>query len=181
MTTLTCYVIFRGTKMQDKDIFLLAIEHHAIMQLAGRFMSKINTKSGIFGENGDYPTECWIWTDTPNTDGYGVFSIDNKNTGAHRIAYKVFNGPLIDGYEIDHLCRRRDCVCPDHLEQITGPENVRRGKSGEYNRIKTHCHKGHEFTTENTYVYIRDGLIERQCRTCKRETQIAYRKRKHEL
>lgn len=31
------------------------------------------------------------------------------------------------GLELDHLCRQRDCVNPQHLEAVTHSENTRRG------------------------------------------------------
>ncbi len=73
----------------------------------------------------DKTPACWLWTDTPNHDGYGRFKADRKIM-AHRFAYEEANGPVPEGLELDHLCRNRLCVRPDHLEAVTHTENVRR-------------------------------------------------------
>lgn len=61
----------------------------------------------------------------------------------------AFVGSIPDGMVIDHLCRNRACVRPDHLEAVPQEVNVRRGASSNPH---THCRKGHEFTPENTRV-----------------------------
>jgi len=69
---------------------------------------------------------------------------------------------------LDHLCKTRQCVNPDHLEAVTHKENIRRGETGKHNnhhnKFKTHCPQGHEYSKENMYVYLNGG---RQCKTCK--------------
>jgi hypothetical protein len=81
------------------------------------------------------------------------------------MAYEWLVGPIPDGFQIDHLCRVRNCVAPDHLEAVTQQENLRRGEAGANNKIKTHCPHGHEYTPENTLVN-RSGS--RVCVICKR-------------
>ena len=71
--------------------------------------------------------ECWLWTGAKTTAGYGSLGMGNRRTGyAHRYAYSILVGPVPDGLELDHLCRVRHCVRPDHLEPVTGFENKRR-------------------------------------------------------
>src|SRR5690349_9784178 len=93
----------------------------------------------------------------------------------HRVAYERLVGPIPDGLALDHLCRVRHCINPDHLEPVTWRENILRGAS-EVARLaaRTACSKGHEFTPENTR--INNGA--RACRRCDRENKRAQRIRK---
>lgn len=70
---------------------------------------------------------CWLWTAAKNSDGYGYFSIKGYSVRAHRWAYELNVGPIPKNRVIDHLCRNRSCVRPDHLELVTNQENVIRG------------------------------------------------------
>lgn len=107
---------------------------------------------------------CWYWTAHKDKDGYGKFGLNNSSVLAHRWAYEELVEPIATGYTLDHLCRNTSCVNPDHLEQVTFAENVRRGFSvNRKNREKTHCAKRHEYTSENTYLTPK-GF--RRCRTC---------------
>lgn len=44
-------------------------------------------------------------------------------------------------------------------------------KRGDYNRNKTHCKHGHEYTPENTYYKKNGG---RDCRTCQKIANLKY-------
>lgn len=118
----------------------------------------------------DFQTECWVWIGTLSY-GYGVFWMDGqrRQLTAHRIAYELWIGEIVDENTIDHLCANRRCVNPLHLEQCSRVENSyrarHRGLSGQ-NARKTHCKRGHEFTEENTYINATSG--NRQCRACHR-------------
>lgn len=71
---------------------------------------------------------CWFWLGATNSDGYGRIRIEGKTKFAHRIYYEHHIGPIPDGLELDHLCRNRSCVRPEHLEPVTHKENIRRSR-----------------------------------------------------
>jgi hypothetical protein len=75
------------------------------------------------------PDGCWEWTSTRMSAGYGQMwdGTRGRTQGAHRLFYEAFIGPIPEGLELDHLCRNRACVRPDHLEPVTRRENLLRG------------------------------------------------------
>ena len=74
------------------------------------------------------------------------------------------NGPIPEGLDLDHLCRNRWCVNPEHVEPVTRRENLIRGQTTiAQNVSKTHCPAGHAYDETNTYYYR--GM--RQCRICR--------------
>lgn len=93
--------------------------------------------------------DCWVWQAATHSGGYGVVRFKRKNYYAHRVMYEMFVGPIPDGMELDHLCRNRACVRPDHLEPVTTRENQRRGI---HQALKTHCAQGHPWVPANIYV-----------------------------
>ena len=125
---------------------------------------------------------CWVWIGAKDVYGYGSLKIDGKQKKAHRVLYKLHKGDLKDELTIDHLCRNRACVNPEHLEAVTLEENKRRGNSpAALNARKTHCPKGHPYSKENTKTYVRWYGISRHCLTCNKERdQSRNRKTKKE-
>lgn len=137
--------------------------------LAERFWAKVSRPSS--------PDACWEWTGTRGPDGYGQVARGRRSEGlaaAHRIAYELEVGPIPEGLQLDHLCRNRACVRPDHLEPVTQQENIRRGQGGACWAAKTHCLQGHPYSGENL-VRI-DGR--RRCRTCMRAWSRAHDRRR---
>jgi hypothetical protein len=116
---------------------------------------------------------CWLWQRSL-TRGYGRITLGGQGSPTvqtHRVTYEYFRGEIPPGLALDHLCRRRNCTNPWHLDPTTAPENVRRGDtaaSGTANRSKTHCRHGHALTPENIYRGAHRPT-ERACRTCKRD------------
>lgn len=108
---------------------------------------------------------CWLWTGDKLVTGYPRFTQGKKPWLAHRWSHLTFVGPIPDGYEVDHLCRVVACVRPDHLEAVTGAENLRR--QAEANR-KSHCINGHDFAEGNNTRHRRDNG-RRYCGACARE------------
>lgn len=116
------------------------------------------------GQPPDMDTECWLWARAMYPHGYGCLWFNGRPAYAHRVIYEALVGVVPEGLELDHLCRVRACVNPEHLEPVTHQENVARGL--KFTRI-THCKNGHELTKDNCdFSRGRRGVLQRQCREC---------------
>lgn len=80
-------------------------------------------------EDRGYVTPCWTWQLRKGGTGYGHITVKSNDHLAHRWYYEQAKGPIPDGLQLDHLCRNRDCVNPDHMEPVTPLENTRRSRS----------------------------------------------------
>lgn len=82
---------------------------------------------------------CHIWTGATDRDSYGKFWLGERAVAAHRFAYERTKGVIPEGMQVDHICVRRSCVNPDHLQLATARQNfdlsqTRAGRSTTYRR-----------------------------------------------
>lgn len=114
---------------------------------------------------------CWLWKGYIAPNGYGKFhASETGEQSAHRASFRIFKGDIPEGFQIDHLCRTRNCVNPAHLEAVSHQENLFRSR-------KTHCHRGHPLSGPNLYVKYRssDNTEARMCRACRLINDATYR------
>jgi hypothetical protein len=126
------------------------------------------TETTRFWHNVSKTETCWLWTGGVSPNGYG------KTSGkyAHRLSWEIHRGalPRIRSMVVDHLCRNRLCVNPDHLELVTQQENINRGEMGV---LKTGCPAGHPYPE---YARRRATSGRRFCIACRRASDRLRRK-----
>lgn len=116
---------------------------------------------------------CWLWTAGVSEKGYARVYWQGTTGYAHRIIYKLLRGRIPAKLTLDHVCRVRCCVNPDHLEVVTLRANILRGRSfSAVNSKKSHCPQGHPYNKANTCNY----RGQRRCRTCNNIRRQQYRK-----
>lgn len=119
---------------------------------------------------------CWLWTGATVNTGYGRFTDRDRDWLAHRWAFEHLVAPIPQGMVIDHLCRVRLCVNPEHLESVTQAENVRRENLANGRGVaRTHCPQGHPYSGGNLVIGV-DGRS-RLCRECHRASDRRRRER----
>jgi hypothetical protein len=111
-------------------------------------------------EDCGYESPCWVWILAIDRDGYARVTVNRKPSRAARVYYEQAKGPIPEGLVVDHLCRVRSCVNPEHLEAVTHAVNVQRGAAGP----REICRHGHPYDEENTYI---SPAGTRHCRTCR--------------
>lgn len=116
------------------------------------------------------PIGCWEWRGFVNPSGYGHIYWKTRPHRVHRVSWMLLRGPIPEDKQLDHLCRNRICVNPEHLEVVTAKENTRRGFSPSGMRARqTHCIRGHSLSGDNLYHKNVGTRVERHCRQCDRD------------
>lgn len=125
-----------------------------------RVVDRVLTKVDVCPETG-----CWVSRYRPMKIGYihVSFAHDGKKYEryAHRVVWVHFYGSIPDALVIDHRCKNRRCINPEHLRLLTLVENSRDHRS--FNGGKTHCPAGHPYSGDNLIV----GHGQRRCRICR--------------
>jgi len=135
------------------------------------------TTESTFWSKVEKTATCWLWKGKTGSLGYAQVKVRGRSCMAHRIAWEFIHGPIPRGLTLDHLCRIRHCMNPDHLELVTLRENILRGTGVAAKHARqTTCIHGHPLTPENSYC--RPGGRERRCRACDAAISRVYRKKK---
>lgn len=144
--------------------------HYGDSRLPDRFWDKTTP---VTDTSRYVDSPCWLWTGSVTRVGYARLGFPGRPDAAHRTAYEYCAGPIGADLDIDHLCRVRSCVNPNHLEPKTRRDNLRQYMLQDGVKYgATHCKHGHEFTEANTHV---DKLNRRRCKACDRERhRVAY-------
>lgn len=122
--------------------------------------------SSKFWARVDKTGSCWEWSGKLTRQGYGYVSHARKVLRAHRVSLELHGREIPEGLVVDHICRNRKCVNPDHLRVVTNKENVLCGVgvTAIFAR-RTHCRNGHELSGDNVAEHgIKHGY--RICRQC---------------
>jgi hypothetical protein len=150
--------------------------------IATRDGGKREGRAKRFGINADDyipvpESGCWLWVRAIGSHGYGKVG----KLYAHRISYEFYREPIPLNMQIDHLCRVRCCINPNHLEVVTAQENRLRGNwPSAVHARQTHCVNGHPFDEVNTWERkLQNGKKARVCRECRRVRLRKWYRRHH--
>lgn len=115
---------------------------------------------------------CWQWQGGTDGKGYGRVWFNGAVRSAHRVLFVMTNGPITNGFQLDHLCRNHSCVNPAHLEAVDCRTNIMRGNGiASTNAKKIQCVNGHSLSDYNAYLHNSHRL----CRICRNAASRRYR------
>lgn len=67
---------------------------------------------------------CWNWTGAHCPKRYGHMKVGPKYEKAHRLAYRLYVGPIPPGMVVCHRCDNPPCANPAHLWVGTPRDNI---------------------------------------------------------
>lgn len=130
---------------------------------------------------------CWVWDGAIQGAGYGTAwdKRIRKIKLAHRLVYELLVGPIPDGLTLDHLCRNRACVNPEHLEPVSMKENVLRGISPSAQKARqVLCIRGHELVAtpkgRRCFICVANYQASDRAREMARERNKSWRENNRE-
>lgn len=114
---------------------------------------------------------CWLWTRYIDPEGYGRYSINDVKHYAHRVSYTFYVGKISEGKVIDHVCRVKNCVNPEHLRMVDVTTNTLENSRAPaaLNKLKSSCKYGHSLEGSNLIVTPKGT---RACRSCRRTKSL---------
>lgn len=112
-------------------------------------------------------TGHWFWLGALSRLGYGRIGVDGTQIGIHRYVYSHLVSPIPAGKVIDHICRVRNCVAPNHLRVVTPAQNAMENSAGFCPRraAADHCERGHPYSEGRNLIITKTG--QRLCRICR--------------
>lgn len=100
------------------------------------YPSLLRIKQKLKGR-GAWSGDCLLWDGSLDKHGYGRVNVGTHKKSRllliHRLAFEAHHERRIrPGLVINHLCEVRDCINPEHLEEVTQGENVRYDKQRDW-------------------------------------------------
>jgi hypothetical protein len=145
--------------------------------LDARTIPTFNAQDVLSQVSFDSDDKCWEWNGYITKYGYGVYG--HMGYMVHRIIYELLVDKLGTEESIDHLCKNKKCVNPNHLEVVSLRENVLRSNNFyAINARKSYCKHGHIFDDDNTYIHPKRGT--RHCKKCNKLAQQRFNIKKED-